>query len=154
MARNNQLARHRLDERIDRVRGAIGPRPHAGWVRAIRDALGMSGPELARRMDISPQSVQSIELNEVSGSIRLETLQRAADALNCDLEYVLIPRQRLQDMVDGQARDRAARHIDPIAHHSRLEAQSLSDGAAAAQLDDVAASLIDRRGLWTDETHR
>ena len=154
MARDNSLARQRLDERFDRLRGRIGARPHAGWVRAIRDALGMSGPELARRMDVSPQSVHQMEQNEVSGSIKLETLRRAADALNCDLEYMLVPRQALQDLVEQQAHERAARHIEPIAHHSRLEAQSLSDQAAEAQVDDLAASLIDRRGLWSEGTDR
>lgn len=150
MVRDNRLARQRLDERFDRTRGTIGPRPHAGWVRAIRDALGMSGPDLSQRMGVSPQSVHSMEQNEVAGSIRLETLRRAADALNCDLEYVLVPRVGLQHMVERRAREVAARHIKPIAHHSRLEAQSLSSAAAAAQLDDVAASLIDRRGLWSE----
>lgn len=154
MVRNNRLARQRLDERFDRLRGTIGPRPHAGWVRAIRDALGLSGPELAHRMGVSPQSVHGIERNEVAGSIRLETLRRAADALDCDLEYVLVPRSGLQDQVERRSREMAARQIEPIAHHSRLEAQSLSGTAAEAQLDDLAASLIDRRGLWSEGADR
>ncbi len=154
MARDNRLARQRLDERFDRIRGTIGPAPHAGWIRAIRDALGMSGPELARRLDVSPQSVHEIERNEVSGSIRFETLRRAAEALDCDLEYVLVPRRGLQDSVERRAREKAARHIEPIAHHSRLEAQSVSGEAAEAQLDDLAATLIDRRGLWSEDADR
>jgi predicted DNA-binding mobile mystery protein A len=154
MTRDNNLARQRLDERFDRMRGAIGPRPHAGWIRAIRDALGMSGPELARRMEVSPQSLYEIERNEVSGSIRFETLTRAASALDCDLEYVLVPRRGLQDSVERRAREKATHRIEPIAHHSRLEAQSLTGQAAEAQLDDLAASLIDRRGLWSEDAGR
>ena len=114
----------------------------------------MSGPELARRLDVSPQSVHEFERNEVSGSIRFETLRRAAEALDCDLEYVLVPRQGLQDSVERRAIQKATRHIEPIAHHSRLESQSVSSEAAEAQVDDLAATLVDRRGLWSEDADR
>ena len=96
MAHDNYFARKRLDERFDAIRPlAYTPRPHKGWIRALRDAIGMSGSELASRMGISPKTVPDIERSEVAETIKLETLRRAANALNCDLAYVLVPRTAL-----------------------------------------------------------
>jgi predicted DNA-binding mobile mystery protein A len=89
-------ARHRLDERLSPLRPvdryAVPPK---GWVRAIRDALGMTGVQLAKRLGISPQSADAMERSEASGAIKLETLRRAAEALDCTLVYALVPNKSL-----------------------------------------------------------
>lgn len=151
MTRNSAQARRQLEARLQRLRPLAGEaRPHKGWIRAIRDALGMSSTELAARMGVSQQTVPDLERSELHNTIKLETLRRAADALDCDLAYVLLPRTSLDEAVSAQARRKAARHLTPVAHHSRLEDQSVSDDAATAELDEFAARFIDRRGLWSD----
>jgi predicted DNA-binding mobile mystery protein A len=154
MAKDNTQARRRLDERFRRLRPlADEPRPHKGWIRAIRDALGMSSTELATRLGVSQQSVSQMEQSEQQGTITLETLRRAANALDCDLVYVLEPRTSLDEAVKEQANRKAARHLSPLAHHSRLEDQALTDDDEAAQLEEFASRFIDRRGLWTETDH-
>ena len=151
MARDNIQARRRLDERFGRLRPLAGePRPHRGWIRAIRDALGMSSTELAARIGVSQQRVSQMEHSEVQDTITLETLRRAANALDCDLIYVLEPRTSLDEAVREQAHKKAARHLAPLAHHSRLEDQALSNDDEAAQLEEFASRFIDRRGLWSE----
>lgn len=151
MVKDNIQARRRLDERFSRLRPlADKPRPHKGWIRAIRDALGMSSTELAARIGVSQQRVSQIEHSEVLETITLETLRRAANALNCDLVYVLEPRTSLEEAVSVQAHKKAARHLAPLAHHSRLEDQALSDDDEAAQLEEFASQFIDRKGLWSE----
>lgn len=153
MARNNALARQHLDARAQRLRPlARDPRPRRGWIRAIRDALGMSTTELARRLELSQQSVSDLERSEQHETIRLSTLRRVADALDCDLVYALIPRTSLDDATRTQARRKAADHLRTAAHHSRLEDQTVDAADAASQLDELAARLIDKRGLWTTPT--
>lgn len=153
MVKDNIQARRRLDERFRRLRPlADEPRPHKGWIRAIRDALGMSSTELATRIGVSQQSVSQMERSELQETITLETLRRAADALDCDLVYVLEPRTSLEEAVREQARKKAAQHLAPLAHHSRLENQALVADDETAQLDEFASLFIDRRGLWS-ETH-
>ncbi|MEA3502456.1 MAG: mobile mystery protein A, partial [Actinomycetota bacterium] len=121
MAKDNIQARRRLDERFRRLKPlATEPRPHKGWIRAIRDALGMSSTELATRLGVSQQSVSQMEHSEVHDTITLDTLRRAASALDCDLVYVLEPRTSLDEAVREQAHKKAARHLAPLAHHSRL----------------------------------
>ncbi len=155
MARNNRLARQRLDERFDEIRPLLGrPRPHMGWIRAIRQALGMSGPELAHRLGVTPQSVSDMERNEATGSIKLETLERAAASLGCDLEYVLVPRKSLDGMVEEQARRKARHHMARIAHHGSLEGQVLPREMVEAEIEELAPGFIDKRGLWSKDVWR
>jgi len=150
MVKDNIQARRRLDERFRRLRPlADKPRPHKGWIRAIRDALGMSSTELAARIGVSQQRVSQMEHSEVQETITLETLRRAANALDCDLVYVLEPRTSLEEAVREQAHKKAARHLAPLAHHSRLEDQALTDDDEAAQLEEFASQFIDRKGLWS-----
>ena len=92
-----------------------------------------------------------MEASERAGSIRLETLERAADALGCDVVYALVPRQGLQSSVETQARLKAREHLAPLAHHSRLEDQAVSAEELDDEIDELAAGFIDRRGLWTVE---
>lgn len=143
-------ARRHLDTRFERLRSVAGERrPHRGWIRAIRDALGMSAAELAARMGVGQSTVADIEASETAGTIKLDTLRRAADALGCDVVYFLVPRSSLDDAVRAQARRNAAVHLRAIAHHGRLEDQTVDDEAARAQLEELAVRLVDRRGLWS-----
>jgi predicted DNA-binding mobile mystery protein A len=150
MKPRNISARRQLDSRLMRLKEvASQPAPHRGWVRAIREALGMSTTELAARMGVGQSRISSIEQGEVEGTIKLETLRRAADALDCDLMYALVPRTTLSEAVRGQARRKATAHVRSVRHHMRLEDQAVI-GSDADELEDVASELIDRRGLWTD----
>jgi predicted DNA-binding mobile mystery protein A len=150
MGFSRSAARRHLDAQIEPLRSVGAPaRPVRGWIRAIRDALGMSSSELARRMGTSQQAVPEMERSEVHDTIKLATLRRVADALECDLVYALVPRATLDATVETQARRRAVEHLDAIAHHSRLEDQTVADADVEAQLDELAAQFVDRRGLWT-----
>ena len=152
MKNQRVVARKRLDERLSRVPDLA--RPNKGWIRALRDALGMSSADLARRMGVSQQRVPAIERGEQDMTIKLDTLMRAAAALDCELVYALVPRTSLDDMVRGQARRRASEQLRRITQHSRLEDQQPTDADLAAQIEELAADLADRRGLWHDAPSR
>lgn len=110
----------------------------------------MSTAELAERMDVTQQNVSELERNEMRETIKLDTLRRAAAALDCELVYALVPRTTLEDSVRAQAMTKASALLGPVAHHSRLEDQSLGVDDTDAQLDEFAARLIDKRGLWSE----
>ncbi len=110
----------------------------------------MSSTDLATRMGVSQQTVLELERSELHDTIKLETLRRAAEALNCDLVYFLVPRASLDETVKAQAHRKAARQLGRVAHHSRLEDQAVTDDDMAAQLDELAARFIDRKGLWSE----
>jgi len=148
--KQSQTARRRLDEKLQTISPREIPRPHRGWIRAVREALGMSTTELGRRMNISQQSVVDLEQSEGRSAIQLDTLERAAAAMECELVYAIVPRTSLEEIVQARARDKARQQLATVEHHSRLEDQSTSEADLEAQINEVAADLIDRRGLWRD----
>ena len=101
-------------------------------------------------MGVAQQRIAQLEQNEIGDRIQLGTLRQAADALDCDLFYVLLPRTSLDEAVKQQARLKAAAIVDRVAHHSRLEDQSLARTQTEAQVDQLAERLIDQRGLWRE----
>jgi len=146
-------ARRSLENRFRSLRGlAEEPRPHKGWIRAIRDALAMSRKELGDRIGVSQQAVAEFEASETLGGIQLDTLKRVAEGLECDVFYFLVPRRDLNEMVYDRAMYQARKYLSSVAHHSRLEDQQLEEARELDQLRDLAERYIDRRGLWSERS--
>jgi len=142
-----------LDARLRALRRstpAEPPRP--GWIRAIREALGMTSPQLAKRLGATRQGVADLERREVLGAVTLGALRRAADALDCDVVYAVVPRASLREMRKRQAHQRAARQLGSVAHSMRLEAQGVSAGEHRRQVAERADGLLRTwsRALWDD----
>src|SRR5674476_229027 len=138
-------ARRQLDKRLMPVRGLPDgalARPAAGWVRALRDALGMTAQDLAARMGVSRVAVNKLEASEQAGTVQLDTLARAADALGCDLVYALVPRVPLEEQVRRQAEVVARAELGPVATTMALEAQGLDGEQTAMLLADRVAELV------------
>ena len=145
-------SRRRLDQRFDRHGDLadLAPPPQ-GWVRTLREALGMSGGDLAHRVGVHSSRIPAIERGEREQTLKLDTLSRIADAMQCDLVYALVPRTSLDGMVAGQARRRAVRHLRNVMAHSRLEDQEVTPDDLEAQIADLAAEFRQRRDLWRTE---
>ena len=92
-----------LDQRLAELDHYLLPRPPYGWVRSLRMAIGLSGFELGTRLGVSQPRISQIEQAEISGSLRLGTLDRVAAAMRCQLRYALIPREPLEHMAREQA---------------------------------------------------
>lgn len=149
------LARVGLDARFhDNDILAFAESPARGWVRAIRDALGMSSRQLAARMDISQPAVAQLERSEADGVVQLDTLRRAADALGCDLVYVLVPRASLDEIVRNRARMVARADITTVDRTMRLEQQGLTPDQLERRIDDYATKLITAGRLWDEPDHQ
>ena len=148
---SRKRGRLRLDERVltlqpvDRFRP-----PPKGWVRAIRDALGMTGAQLGTRIGVRPQSVEAIEKSEAAGTIQLITLRRAAEALDCTLVYALVPNSSLEAVVEARARKIAKRELQRVAHTMRLEAQETDDAAFESRVQAYIRDRLSDRDLWND----
>jgi predicted DNA-binding mobile mystery protein A len=143
-------ARQALDRRTVELRrvAAAAARPAGGWVRAIREALGMTTADLATRLGVAQSTIQRLEASEQAGRIQLDTLARVADALDCDLVYALVPRRPLEDVVDDRARELARDELVSVGHTMDLEAQGLGADRLRERVDDLANELKARPGLW------
>ncbi len=126
-------------------------RPRLGWIRAIREALGMSSPQLARRMGIrAAQSVEDMQKDELSGAIKLQTLGKLARALDCELIYALVPCRPLEEIRRDQATRVAGRLIRRVSHSMSLEDQAVSKEAEQRELERRIAKLLtgNPKALW------
>ena len=121
-----------------------------GWVRAIRNALGLTGAQLARRLGIRPASLSELEKNEATGRITLATLKRAAEALDCTLVYALVPKQSLEKTVEDAAKAAAQKELVAALHTMELEAQGVRAGDKREMLEALAADIAKAGGkrLW------
>jgi predicted DNA-binding mobile mystery protein A len=142
-----------LDKRFTAFRPlARNPRPPKGWVRAVRDALGMTTAQLARRLGVSQPRIVELEQSEMSGSVTLHTLQRASEALGCRLVYALVPERPLAEIVRERADKVAERQAGAVEHTMRLENQAVRSKRAGKELHRQLIENLLRRParLWDD----
>ena len=128
----------------------LSARPRAGWVRAIRESLGMSAAAFARRLGMTPVGVRKLESAEASDSITLASLRKLAQTLDCELQYALVPRTSLVQQVKDRAETVARERLRPIAHSMALEDQAVQGQQNKLQLELAIKDLIEgsRRELW------
>lgn len=128
-------------------------RPARGWIRAVREALGLTTTQLAKRLGIAQPSVTAMEKAEQRGGISLETLEKAAQAMNCKLVYALVPNDSFEETIRDQARKVAKVRLERVRHTMSLEDQSVSSKNAKAEyerlVDDLLVGNLHR--LWDEE---
>ena len=152
-ASDRAIARKNLDKRLSALMNSdLFARPARGWIKALREALGMTTAQLARRLGVTQPSVVGLEQAEASKAITLKTLERAARALDCTLVYALVPRKPLESLVQERARQAARKRLHAISHSMALENQRVLEDDEREQLERLAQKLIDGpgSGLWDD----
>jgi len=124
--------------------------PPRGWVNEIRTTLGLTAAQLGARMGVTQSAVSQLERREVAGSVTLSSLRAAADALECDLVYALVPRaDSVTAMMEKRARAVAAATVGRVSHTMRLEDQGIDAAAMQEQIEELARDLLDDpRSLW------
>lgn len=143
-----------LDRRFKALQPLISaPRPPKGWVRAIRDALGMTAKQLADRIGVAQPRITEMEKAELSGNITLHSLERAAEALGCRVVYALVPEQSLAKTVTERARIVAARKLSGVQQTMDLENQSVRNASIQKNmLDKLVQDLLSKPArLWDDK---
>lgn len=145
------LQTQQMDALLETWRTAqLSARPRSGWVRAIRESLGMSAAAFARRLGMTPVGVRKLESAEASDAITLASLRKLAQALDCELQYALVPRNSLHQQVRDRAEMVAQERLRPIAHSMALEDQAVQGPQNKLQLEVAIKDLIEgsRRELW------
>ncbi|MGH2347117.1 MAG: mobile mystery protein A [Chloroflexota bacterium] len=140
---------------LDRLFAQLGsprmiPLPRRGWIAEARNVLGMSTRQLAQRMHVSQPSLTGLERSEQRGTISLNSLRKAAQALNCRLVYAFVPDESFERLVREQAHTVARRMLNNVEHTMALEDQAIEarrqEEAIAEFADDLVRSLS--RELW------
>jgi predicted DNA-binding mobile mystery protein A len=136
MMRNKpgNLRLKQLDRTLESFRAAQAlPRPQKGWIRAIREAMGVSAGEVGRILGTSRQLPLQFEKAEADDSITLKSLRSVAHAMDCDLVYALVP--RAGSMREDRTRAKARKPVPGDGRTRALEGPAVKriEGAVEAE---------------------
>lgn len=140
-----KLVREQLDISLYKYKPLCAANiPVKGWIRAIRDGLGMTAKQLASRLGIAQQAVSRIEKSEQTGSVTIKTMHRFAESLDCVFVYGLVPRSSLEDTIRKQARIIAVRRLSQASHTMLLENQKLNKIENSRVLTEMVEEIVDK----------
>lgn len=127
--------------------------PRKGWIRAIRDTLGMTGVQLAKRLKVNQQRIARIEQDEVLGKVTLNTMQNVAEAMDCVFVYGVVARDGLEQIVRRQAELVAKKRMARSNQMMRLEKQELSEADKAKAMQTIIDEIIETmpKSLWDEK---
>lgn len=125
--------------------------PPAGWIQAVRLALGMSLRQLGERLGISASAVTNFEKRELAESISLVTLKKTAQAMDMELVYYFKPKTGLiSTNLEKQARKKAKEILAQSNQTMRLENQETNRASQELELERLTRDLLHRMPahLW------
>ena len=122
--------------------------PPRGWLKEIREAIGRTERQQAKRLGVAGSTLHQSEQSEAEERITLGQLRKLADGLDCELVYALLPRKPLTDVVHDRAKQLARQEVYGVAHTMSLEDQRPTDERIQKQVARRAEELL--RGKWSD----
>lgn len=130
-----------LDKKTSDLKSAknIVPRT-SGWIKTVREAIGMTVSQLAARLGVTQPRITKMESNE--DNLKLSTMKKAAEAMNCEFVYYFKPRTTFQNLVDEQAQKKAAEVLKTVNVNMALENQEIAEDEA---VKDFASDLINTK---------
>lgn len=145
-----ELARKHLERRLSPLRKLELMPPPRGWLRAMREALGMTGAQLSERLQVSPSRISALEKAEASGTTTIKSLREAAEAMGCTLVYAIVPTKPIDDLLRARAEDLADAELARVHHTMRLEDQALEGRDLGEARERVVRAYLEGnpRRLW------
>ena len=152
-----EVARKQLQSAIDQngahAHKLFQPRLNSeGWIKLMRQALGMSGAQLARKMGVTRALVSNTEKAETEGRVTINKMQDFAHARDCEFVYCMIPREKIQTSLKQRAMQKAQSIVDRTNKHMGLEGQALSNEQVKLETERLASEILKNElsDLWND----
>ena len=127
--------------------------PPEGWLKTVRQALGMTGPQLAKRLGVTKGRISQAEAAEQDGGVTLKTMQSMAEAMNCRFVYAIVPENEVELVIRDQAIKKAKARVKAASTQMALEAQALGKEKLSAEIERIASEMMDKMpsDFWSDE---
>lgn len=147
MARSNKNLWRLLDKKLAGIDINLLKKPSQGWIRTLREALGMTSSQLACRMDVSQPRIIHMEKNEQN--LKISTLEKTAAALGCRFVYAFVPVQPIEKTLREKARKKAEEIMHKVNINMALENQQVD---VEERINDLADEILSGslRMLWED----
>jgi predicted DNA-binding mobile mystery protein A len=150
--RNNKLQFQQLNEKIDQLTGLQHVIvPPIGWIKAIRNGIGMTMEQLGKKLSITKQGVMDIEKREKEGAITIKSLQEIAKAMDMKLVYGFVPNEGdLEQMIETRAIEMAKKIVERTSNTMKLEDQANSKERIEKAIKERASEIINNtpKILW------
>ncbi|MDQ3234829.1 MAG: helix-turn-helix domain-containing protein [Pseudobdellovibrionaceae bacterium] len=148
MSASHSLSIQQAERRFKELRRVL---PHmkvkGGWIAYVRHTIGMTFANLAKVTDLSISTVQQMEKREAKGQVTLQTLEKIAQAMNCELMYAFVPKQPINEYLKDKAHEKATQLIKQADIHMLLEDQRVEE-PLKDRVARLAEELFDRRDVW------
>jgi predicted DNA-binding mobile mystery protein A len=150
--RNNKLQFQQLNEKMLQLAGMQHVIvPPTGWIKAIRNGIGMSMEQLGKKLSITKQGVMDIEKREKEGAITIKSMQEIAKAIDMQFVYGFVPvAGSLDQMVEMRALEMARKIVQRTSTTMKLEDQVNSKERIEKAIKERAAEIINKtpKILW------
>lgn len=140
---NKKVIREQLEKRLESLRefSCVGV-PEQGWVKTIREALGMSASQLGRRVGLHQSRVSRLESAEKKGNLKLSSLQKIAKGLGMKFVYGFVSNLTLEEIFKERAKNIASKRLERLRTTMSLEKQGLSSGEEKKAFDDMVEKIM------------
>lgn len=127
--------------------------PPEGWICTVRNALGMSAAQLARRQNKTRALISRAEKAELHGRVTLKTMQALAEAMNCRFVYAIVPHDDVESILERRADEKARRLVEESSSHMALEQQALSNEQLVIEIQRLKKEMIENMpaDFWDEE---
>lgn len=125
--------------------------PNKGWLNAIRTSLNMTMEQLGNKLSITKQGVKKVEESEAKGTVSINSLKEAANALDMQLVYGFVPKDdTVKQLITKKATELATKIVLRTHQNMQLEDQALTDAKIKLAIKDLAQELQRelKKALW------
>ena len=150
--RNDKLQFQQLNEKMDKLtvlQQII--MPPIGWIKAIRNGIGMSMEQLGKKLSITKQAVMDIEKREKEGAITIKSMQEIAKVIDMKFVYGFVPNAgSLEQMIETRSLEMATKIVQRSSTSMKLEDQANSKERIEKAIKERAAEIINKtpKILW------
>lgn len=126
--------------------------PREGWIKTVRTSLGMSAPQLAKRLGVTKAAVYQSERRELDGEVTIRHMETIAKGLGCRFVYAIIPETSIDEVLRAQAIRKSEAIVSRAHTHMALEQQALPDSRNIDQISWLATNMLIKqpRGFWDE----
>lgn len=144
----NDTALSQINRRLEALRGLREKaKVREGWIKFMRVALGLTLSDLAKLTSLSTATVAQAERREVEGQVTLSTLNKMAEAMECELVYAFIPKKDLPTLIHDKAFEKARKTLGIADLHMKLEDQKV-EGDEIERIERLAKKFIEKGDIW------
>jgi predicted DNA-binding mobile mystery protein A len=134
-----------LDQTLKSLRAARTlPSPAHGWLKTVREALGLTLDTVGKRTRNSRTDIRAFERAEVRDRITLRSLRKVAEAMGCELIYTIVPKSgTFAQLAEAPIRDDARKRVLAVEHSMALEGQA--SGRVAEKIKEETRRILKKR---------